>query len=178
MESGYDGGIAAFAQECVDAVFGWLPLADNYFWRVYLLGRYAPDCCPEHLKPANFVRFKDGLADCISVHTNSVQHFLEPHDAPSSRFVLLDHMDWLSDRYFPALVAEWQAIVDRAAPAARAIWRSGGLQTDYIDRVAVRTPDGGTWVDLGGGTGAALDAVGPALWAVKWRHYRRFQRGV
>ena len=138
VESGYDGGIVAFAQECVDAVFGRLPLADNYFWRVYLLGRYTPDCCPEYLKPANFARLKEGLADRVSVHTNSVQHFLEAHDASISRYVLLDHMDWLSDRYFPALVAEWQAIVDRAAPAARAIWRSGGLRTDYIDHVTLR----------------------------------------
>ena len=138
VESGYDGGIVAFAQECVDAVFGRLPLADNYFWRVYLLGRYTPDCCPEYLKPANFARLKNGLADRVSVHTNSVQHFLEAHDASISRYVLLDHMDWLSDRHFAALVAEWQAIVDRAAPAARAIWRSGGLQTDYIDHVRVR----------------------------------------
>lgn len=138
VETGYDGGIVAFAQECVDAVFGRLPLADNYFWRVYLLGRYTRDCCPEYLKPDNFARLKAGLADRVSVHTASVQGFLEEHEEPISRYVLLDHMDWLSDRYFPALVAEWQAIVDRAAPGARAIWRSGGLRTDFIDRVTVR----------------------------------------
>jgi S-adenosylmethionine-diacylglycerol 3-amino-3-carboxypropyl transferase len=47
-------------------------------------------------------------------------------------------MDWLSDRFFPLLELEWQAIFDRAAPGARAIWRSGGLRTDYLDRVHVR----------------------------------------
>ncbi len=137
VETHYEGGIVAFIQSCVDTVFARLPLADNYFWRVYLRGRYTPECCPEYLKPANFERLKAGLADRISVHTGSVQHFLGTNDVRISRYVLLDHMDWLSDRHFPALVAEWQAILARAASTARAIWRSGGLRTDYLDRVAV-----------------------------------------
>ena len=33
VESHYDGGIVAFVQDCLDAVFGRLPLSDNYFWR-------------------------------------------------------------------------------------------------------------------------------------------------
>jgi len=51
--------------------------------------------------------------------------------------VLLDHMDWLSDKFFPLLELEWQAIVNRAAPETRMIWRSGGLKTDFLDRVTV-----------------------------------------
>jgi S-adenosylmethionine-diacylglycerol 3-amino-3-carboxypropyl transferase len=35
------------------------------------------------------------------------------------------------------LQAEWQAIVDRARPGARAIWRSGGLRTEFLDGVRV-----------------------------------------
>jgi len=141
VETQYEGGIVQYVQDCVDAVFGELPLADNYFWRVYITGSYSRDCCPEYLKPDNFQKLKSGLADRISVHTDTVLGFLVEHDVPISRFVLLDHMDWLSDRYFPALEAEWQAIVDRATPDARLIWRSGGLRTDYVDRVRV-TVDG------------------------------------
>jgi S-adenosylmethionine-diacylglycerol 3-amino-3-carboxypropyl transferase len=48
-------------------------------------------------------------------------------------------MDWLSDRFFSLLEAEWQAIVDRAAPGARAIWRSGGLRTEFLNDVEVRS---------------------------------------
>ncbi len=138
VETQYEGGIVRFVQDCVEAVFAKLPLADNYFWRVYLTGEYAEDCCPEYLRPDNFQRLKDGLVDRVSVHTNSVQAFLEQHDGQISRFVLLDHMDWLSDKFFPLLELEWQAILDRAAPGARAIWRSGGLRTDFIDRVQVQ----------------------------------------
>lgn len=137
VERHYSGGIADFIEDCLDAVFGRLPLADNYFWRVYLTGEYSPDCCPEYLKPANFERLKAGLADRISVHTCSLLAFLRQTDSPISRYVLLDHMDWLSARRYPVLEQEWQAIVDSAAPGARVIWRSGGLRTDFVDRAAI-----------------------------------------
>jgi S-adenosylmethionine-diacylglycerol 3-amino-3-carboxypropyl transferase len=137
VESQYEGGILKFIQDCLDAVFGHLPIINNYFWRVYLTGRYTPLCCPEYLKPDCFERLKNGLADRVAIVTDSVQGFLERHDGPISRFVLLDHMDWLSDQLFPWLEAEWQAIVRRAADGARLIWRSGGLRTDFLDRVSV-----------------------------------------
>ena len=100
-------------------------------------GEYTLDCCPEYLKPDNFQRLKNGLVDRVTTHTDSVQGFLEKHNGTISRFILLDHMDWLSDAYFNLLESEWQAIVDTAAPNARLIWRSGGLRTDFIDQVQV-----------------------------------------
>ena len=138
VEKDYEGGIVKFVQDCVEAVFARLPLVDNYFWRVYLTGEYTSSCCPEYLKPQNFQRLKDGLVDRISTHTTTVQSFLENSSERISRFVLLDHMDWLSSRFFPLLEAEWQAIVGRATEQARIIWRSGGLQTDFVDRVRVQ----------------------------------------
>ncbi len=137
VETQYDGGIVKFVEDCMDAVFGELPLADNYFWRVYMTGSYTRECCPEYLRPENFELLKKGLADRVHVHTDSVQGFLEKHDEPVTRFVLLDHMDWLSDRFFPLLESEWQAIADSASDSARIIWRSGGLRTDYINKVQV-----------------------------------------
>ncbi len=134
----YDGGIVKFVQDCVEAVFARLPLIDNYFWRVYLTGEYTEKCCPEYLKPDNFQRLKDGLVDRVSTHTNTVQGFLDSHPEPISRFVLLDHMDWLSNRFYHLLEAEWEAILRRATPDARLIWRSGGLQTDFVNRARVQ----------------------------------------
>lgn len=141
VETQYEGGIVKFVEDCVEAVFAKLPISDNYFWRVYLTGEYSPDCCPEYLTPEGFERLKGGLAERVSVHTNSVQGFLEQHDGTISRYVLLDHMDWLSDKFFPLLELEWQAILDRAAEETRILWRSGGLRTDFIERVQV-TKDG------------------------------------
>jgi S-adenosylmethionine-diacylglycerol 3-amino-3-carboxypropyl transferase len=47
-------------------------------------------------------------------------------------------MDWLSDHYFPFLESEWQAILDRAAPGTKILWRSGGLRTDFLNDVTVK----------------------------------------
>ncbi len=114
-----------------------LPIQDNYFWRVYITGRYTRQCCPEYLQEENFAALKQGLADRVHVHTNSVEGFLRSTDVDFSRFVLLDHMDWLSTHRFPLLESEWQAILERATGGARILWRSGGLSTDFVDRVHV-----------------------------------------
>jgi S-adenosylmethionine-diacylglycerol 3-amino-3-carboxypropyl transferase len=137
LETQYNGHIAKFIHDSLESVLTKVPIHDNYFWRVYLTGRYTPDCCPEYLKEANFETFRNGVIDRVTTHTDSVQGFLEKHPGRISKFILLDHMDWLSDNMFPLLESEWQAIVDKAAPNARLIWRSGGLQTDFIDRVEV-----------------------------------------
>lgn len=138
LEEQYDGNIAKFIHDSLEAIFTKIPIRENYFWRVYLTGRYTPNCCPEYVSADGFQRLKNGLVERVTTHTDSVQGFLEKHDGTISRYVLLDHMDWLSDHFFPLLESEWQAIIDRAAPETRLIWRSGGLETDFIDRVEVQ----------------------------------------
>ncbi len=78
------------------------------------------------------------MVDRISVHTATIESVLRANDVRISRYVLLDHMAWLSTTRKPLLEREWQAIVDRAAPGARVIWRSGGLHVDYIDPLVVQ----------------------------------------
>jgi S-adenosylmethionine-diacylglycerol 3-amino-3-carboxypropyl transferase len=143
IDQQFPGGLSTFIENCVNTVFGEMSLRDNYFWRVYLTGRYTRDCCPDYLKPAPFHRLKNGLVDRVSVHTMSIAQFLESSSfaggpgAPT-RFVLLDHMDWLAAHHAPALRREWQAIVDRAAPSARLLWRSAGTHTDFVNDVPIR----------------------------------------
>jgi S-adenosylmethionine-diacylglycerol 3-amino-3-carboxypropyl transferase len=132
------GGLPGFIEAAVEAVFTRLPLADNYFWRVYLTGRYTPDCCPAYLTPEGFARLKAGLVDRVSVHTATVTAHLRRTDATVSRFVLLDHMDWFTGADDPALVAEWEAILDRAAPGAVVLWRSAGFGSGFVLDVTVR----------------------------------------
>ncbi len=140
VEKQYDGKIVKFVQDCVEAVFCDLPIKDNYFWRVYMTGSYTPECCPEYLKPENYVKLRNGLADQVTTYTDSVEGFLRKHDVKISRFVLLDHMDWLASHLFPALVSEWEAILMRATDNARFLWRSGGLRTDFLERVELTFP--------------------------------------
>lgn len=138
IETTFDGDLVGYIRQCFEGVMLRLPIQDNYFWRVYMKGAYTRECCPEYLTEAGFSQLKSGLADRITTHTNSVQGFLENHSGTISRFVLLDHQDWLSDHFFPLLESEWQAIIERAAPDTRMIWRSGGFNTDFIDLVQVQ----------------------------------------
>ncbi|AOV16432.1 S-adenosylmethionine--diacylglycerol 3-amino-3-carboxypropyl transferase [Acidihalobacter aeolianus] len=134
---GHDNGIAGFIRESVEYVFRRLPIADNYFWSLYLRGRYTPECCPEYLKPAGFAALKHGLADCIEPHTTTVTGFLQQTDERLSRFVLLDHMDWMSVYHPQALVEEWQAIAERATPDARLIFRSAHAEPGYLEQLHI-----------------------------------------
>ncbi len=129
--------VSDFMEDSMEAVFTRLPIADNYFWRLYLFGRYTRECCPEYLKEENFERLKAGLVDKVHNHTNDLTSFLRSHKGALSHFVLLDHMDWLSHQDRSLLTAEWQAIVERACPEAMVLWRSGGFSVDFVDPLEV-----------------------------------------
>lgn len=141
VERSHQGGIAGFVRESIEFVFRHLPVADNYFWSVYVHGAYTPECCPEYLKRDNFYALKNGLADRIQPHTCLVTDFLRQTDERISRFVLLDHMDWMSVYHPQALVQEWEAILDRATPDARLIFRSAHPRPDYLERIEVPSRD-------------------------------------
>lgn len=138
VELHYGRGIEEFVEDCFETVFAKLPIHDNYFYRVYLCGSYSPECCPEYLKPDNFQQLKDGLVDRISIHTNTIEGFLTSNpEEKITRYILLDHMDWLSTYRYEALVSEWQAIVDRASEHARILFRSGGTKVEFVDPIQV-----------------------------------------
>ena len=134
------GGVPGFVRDAVEYVFRCLPAWTNYFWGLYLRGAYSTTCCPEYLKPDNFDALKHGLADCITPHTSTVTGFLKSTDERISKFVLLDHMDWMTDR--KALVEEWQAIVDHALPGARVIFRSAHANPGYLESLRIPSPGG------------------------------------
>jgi len=135
-------GVPGFVRESIEYVFRQLPLRHNYFWRLYLNGAYSRDCCPEYLKESNFLALKGGLADRVHPHTCTITDFLRSASYPISKFVLLDHMDWMSSAYPQALADEWRAILDRAAPRARVIFRSAHADPSYLRTLRVRLDDG------------------------------------
>jgi S-adenosylmethionine-diacylglycerol 3-amino-3-carboxypropyl transferase len=57
------------------------------------------------------------------------------------RFVLLDHMDWMSSVMPAALQDEWKAILASAAPSARVLFRSAGLKVNFLDHLKVEYKD-------------------------------------
>jgi S-adenosylmethionine-diacylglycerol 3-amino-3-carboxypropyl transferase len=137
VELQHGGQVAGFIREAIEYVVCRLPLRDNYFWRVYFTGRYTPDCCPEYLKPHNSAALRGGLLERVEWRTDTVTGFLRQHRGRISRFVLLDHMDWMSTYYPDALREEWEAILQRAAPGARILLRSAQSQPAYLESVAL-----------------------------------------
>ena len=130
-------GVPGFVRESIEYVFRSLPLWTNYFWRLYLNGAYSEDCCPEYLKRDNFHALKNGLVDRVHPHTCTVTQFLRSSPNAISKFVLLDHMDWMSSMYPAALADEWCAILERAAPGSRVIFRSAHADPAYLKTVRV-----------------------------------------
>jgi S-adenosylmethionine-diacylglycerol 3-amino-3-carboxypropyl transferase len=135
VQAQHAGGVAGFVREAVEYVFRQLPVWNNYFWSVYVRGRYSAACCPEYLKRANFQALKQGLIDRVSLHTTTVTQFLQQREQPISRFVLLDHMDWMAASMPQALAEEWEAIFARATPDARLIFRSAHARPAYLERL-------------------------------------------
>jgi S-adenosylmethionine-diacylglycerol 3-amino-3-carboxypropyl transferase len=128
-------GVAGFVRDSVEYVLRQLPVWTNYFWSVYVRGRYTETCCPEYLKRDNFAVLKAGLADRIQLHTSTVTEFLQATDERISKLVLLDHMDWMSSYYPEALAEEWSFIFRRATPDARIIFRSAHAAPAYLERL-------------------------------------------
>ncbi len=133
----YPSGAADYIRECFETVVTRLPFQDNYFWRVYILGYYTPDCCPEYLRRSNFERLR-GLLHRLHVRTISITDYLNQSERRFSRFVLLDHMDWMRGSLRQALADEWTAILAKTEPGARAIYRSAGCSTPWLDPLTVR----------------------------------------
>ncbi len=128
--------VSSFIEKRVEATLTTIPMQHNYFWRVYINGRYSADCCPNYLK-REFFQFLRRRISRIHVHTRTLADFLRSSDQRFSIFVLLDHMDWLSAQ--PRLLEEeWRCIIEHAEPGARIIYRSGSVTCDYIPEFARR----------------------------------------
>jgi S-adenosylmethionine-diacylglycerol 3-amino-3-carboxypropyl transferase len=127
----FKDGMAGYVRHCLRHVFTTLPLADNYFWKLYFYGRYTPDCCPNYLRAAHFETLRDRVGR-ISTHSDALSGFLQQHPGQYTHFVLLDHQDWLAARHRQALAEEWRLILANAAPGAKVLLRSASFQPDFL----------------------------------------------
>jgi S-adenosylmethionine-diacylglycerol 3-amino-3-carboxypropyl transferase len=133
----HPGGIVGHSLDVVDRALNGTLLATNYFWRGVLQGGYVADCRPEYLAPENLARLRGGLLDRLHLHTATVERFVATHEGSLSKLVLLDHLDWLSTWATDALASEWEAIVRRARPGARVIFRSARADAAHVLGVTV-----------------------------------------
>jgi S-adenosylmethionine-diacylglycerol 3-amino-3-carboxypropyl transferase len=129
----YPGGMHRRGEIILEELMA-MPMWSNPFMRVYIMGSYSPEHCPEYLTPDGFARLKEGLLERLTIRTATLTEHLRKPGPPFTRFVLLDHMDWLGPE---DLTDEWQAILGRAAPGARALCRSALPHVDYLYPVRV-----------------------------------------
>lgn len=132
----YPDGLAGYFRACLRHVFLDIPVADNYFWKLYFYGRYTPSCCPNYLRPEYFQTLR---ARCsrVNTYTTSLNDFLKQYPGRYTHFVLLDHQDWLAAHLRPALEEEWRLIFENAAPGARVLFRSAAPEPDFLPGFAL-----------------------------------------
>lgn len=114
-----------------------VPMADNYFWRVYIHGCYTPQCCPNYLKRDHFETLRP-LAKRVHTYNSTLAQFLQENPDTYTQYILLDHQDWLAWNNVEALREEWELILKNSRPGTKIILRSAGTTIDFIPDFAKR----------------------------------------
>ena len=115
----FDGNVVKIA---VDNLFLNTHIAsDNYFYHGYMYGEYTRECCPRYLKPENWETLRKSVHR-IDIRTGTLQDVAATYpDGTFTRYILLDHMDWMP---MSMVLDEWAVFVVKARRDARFLWRS------------------------------------------------------
>jgi S-adenosylmethionine-diacylglycerol 3-amino-3-carboxypropyl transferase len=127
----FSNGMVGYIQSCLRRVFVETPIADNYFWQLYLRGHYTEQCCPNYLKQEHFDTLQQRV-DRVHTYTTTVSQFLKDHPGKYTHFILLDHQDWMAAHDRAALDEEWQLILRNSAPGAKYLLRSAAPDRDFL----------------------------------------------
>ncbi len=127
----YPQGMAGYLKDNLRHVFTELPIHDNYFWRLYIMGKYAKKSCPEYLKADHYETLQDTI-DRINVHTTSFSGFLQQKPDAYTHYVLLDHQDWLAHYNPVALEEEWKLILENSKPGTKILMRSAATEINFF----------------------------------------------
>jgi S-adenosylmethionine-diacylglycerol 3-amino-3-carboxypropyl transferase len=138
----YESGTLGYIRDCLQKVFTTVPARDNYFYQLYLKGRFSTTVCPEYLREHHFTTLRD-RSYRLRTYDQSITRFLQQHPGRYSHFVLLDHQDWLARHDYPALVEEWRQILANSRPGTRILLRSASSRPDFLpsfihDRVTLQ----------------------------------------
>ncbi len=134
-----NGNMHAVLKERIRLLMCAFPLSENYFaWqafnRAYRADGLGP--VPPYLQQDKYDAVRRG-ADLVEVLNRTFTDYLKDQPAQSkSVYVLLDAQDWMSDGQLQDI---WAEITRTAAPGARVIFRTAGLDTILPGRVAATT---------------------------------------
>jgi len=127
----YPDAMSGLIKNNLRNVFTKLPIQDNYFWRLYLTGKYTKSCSPEYLKEHNFERLRSNV-DLLRTHTTTISDFLREQPGAYTHYVLLDHQDWLAHNRPEALDEEWDLILKNSRPGTKILMRSAAPKIDFF----------------------------------------------
>lgn len=130
------GDINEFMKKVLFRVFVDQKPIDNYFWRVYLEGKFSKDCCPEYLKKENFELLKSNI-DRLHISTDGIHCFLEKSSQQFSHVVLLDYMDWLVGYDKSQLKRDWELILNQTETNSSVLFRTAYDSADFLPDFAL-----------------------------------------
>lgn len=125
------GGLRAYVQKAFRHIFTQLPINENYFYYLYLYGRYTPSCCPSYLNRAHYAQLQQNI-DRVCYNTTTLADFLQQNPGQYSHFVLLDHQDWLAANAPAALTEEWALIMKNSKAGTRILLRSAMSRPETV----------------------------------------------
>jgi len=130
------GDVIPVLKERTRKLFCDFPINENYFaWAAANCG-YNPfghGPVPPYLEEQNFETIRAAAPRASIVNRSVTDVLAEAPAASKTAYVLLDAQDWMNDDQLNAL---WSEITRTAAPGAKAIFRTGGLEDILPGRVA------------------------------------------
>lgn len=98
----------------------WKP--NNYFYYGYIVGEFAPDCCPRYLEQKNFAVMKQRVDRVKVYHGTWAEAAVEEGPGSITIASLLDSMDWMP----PTMIAEniGRVVANMDKKKGRIFWRS------------------------------------------------------
>ncbi|MBO6524067.1 MAG: BtaA family protein [Balneolaceae bacterium] len=125
------GDINEFMKEVLYHIFVAQKPNNNYFWRVYLKGKFTQNCCPDYLKEKNFALLKSNI-EKLHISTGGIHEFLETSTHNFTHVVLLDYMDWLVGHNESQLKKDWKRILSQTNTGPNILFRTAYANADFL----------------------------------------------
>lgn len=145
------GDMNTFIRKVIHSTFVKQQASKNPYWGAYLGFDVTPEHQSPYLKPQNFEALRKSSKK-LQFQTNSLYNYLKSNHSSFSHFVLLDHMDWMTDHNFALLSKQWKLILKRSTPKAQYLFRTAYQNLNFLpdfvrDQIAFQKVDE-RWIEL------------------------------
>lgn len=127
------GDLDRFIQEVLHSIFVKQMAGKNPYWAQYLNLEVAPEDQLPYLRAENFPKLRQTI-NRLEFATKSVFDFLNTTPHTFTHFVLLDHMDWMTEHNRDLLVKQWELLFQKAAPNAKVLFRTAHHNVHFLPK--------------------------------------------